>query len=280
MTHSLVSKLRIWLFEGIGSTRPLGLFRVGLVLLLWTRLGSEMALWQSESWTHLATGLAFFTLTPLAFVGWQTRRVMSLLSVIMVVIYFHLGWDLGYVPFTHHHVYLLVACTVLCSLGPCDRSFSLDSYLARKKKEAWKETGSLVANRLILLQLVAVYFWTAVDKTNLVFLSGTRLEQILWFHYHESLLAPLLLTPLLIKFLAVSVVIVEYLLPILLLISRLAPLAVLLGLLLHGSFFLLLPVQTFSMTMLLMYLMAFRPEEIHRTVSQLTSSTFEKLDQR
>lgn len=144
-----------------------------------------------------------------------------------------------------------------------DRSFSLDRWLSVRAGTAGPEQGALMANRLFQLQLAAVYFWTAVDKTNADFLSGARLDQILHFHYDGSFLAPVILwTPLVIGA-AVAVVIVEYFLAIGILLRRWLPAVFFFGFALHLTFYYLLPVSTFSLTMMAMYLFLLPPERVH-----------------
>lgn len=261
-----------WLLHCQGSTRPLGLFRIALVLLLWARFSQELAFWNAVDIEQVAAGLAFFALTPLALIGWQTRRVMTALAILMTLVYFHFGLVQGYAPFTHHHVYLLTICTILCAIGPCERSFSLDRYAALKRKKPAPESGSLLANRLLLLQLTAVYFWAAWDKTNAPFLSGTRLEQIMHFHYSQIEWAQLLLTPEFIVASSVAVVIAEYFLAGAILFRKLLPVALVVGLLLHGVFYVLLPVQTFSLTILSMYIFALPSRTVHETVYLLVQN--------
>jgi hypothetical protein len=122
-----------------------------------------------------------------------------------------------------------------------------------------RECGSLVTNRLLQLQLAAVYFWAAVDKTNADFLSGARLDQILHFHYDGSFLAPVILWTPLVVGAAVAVVIVEYFLAIGVLLRRWLPTVFFFGFALHLTFYYLLPVSTFSLTMMAMYLFLLPP---------------------
>lgn len=260
-----------WLLDAHGSTRPLGLFRILLVLLLWARLADELAVWNQETWAQAGLGVAFFLLTTMALIGWHTRRAMVLLAGVMVLVHFDPGLFAGHAPFQHHHVYLLMAATILCALGPCDRSFSLDRVLALRRGQARPEQGPLLVNRLLLLQLAAVYFWGAVDKTNAVFLSGVRLDQVLHFHYHESFLEPLVLWGPGVVAASVLVVVVEYFLAIAILLGRWPRVVLTLAVLLHGAFYILLPVQTFSLTMLAMYLFLVSPECVHRAVQQLVA---------
>lgn len=259
------------LLHSVGSTRPLGLFRILLIMLLWSRFASDMALWSAQSISDLVLGLSFFTLTGFVLVGWHTRRAIALLAAILALIYFHYGINRGHAPWVHHHVYLLLVCTLFCALGPCDRSFSVDRWLAMRAGAAQPESGSLLANRLLQIQLAAVYFWTAVDKTNADFLSGMRLDQILHFHYDGSFLAPVLLWTPLVVGAAVAVVVVEYFLAIGILFRRWLRAVFFLGFSLHILFYYLLPVSTFSLTMMAMYLLIVPAQRVHVVFDQLVA---------
>ena len=106
----------------------------------------------------------------------------------MVFIY---GHQLGVEPWTHHHTTFLAVITLLIALLPCGHSFSLDRWLAIHKAningQDWpEEVGNVWALRLVALQLSAVYFWGAVNKTRIAFLGGDRIEQPLLYLYFGS----------------------------------------------------------------------------------------------
>jgi uncharacterized membrane protein YphA (DoxX/SURF4 family) len=248
-----LAQVRRWLLDDVGSTRPLGLFRIAIVLLIWTRLALDFSHWNSRCLTDAAVGVLLLVVGAMGLIGYRTRFAMAALTLILAVIYFVFGWSEQRLPYQHHHIYLLLICTFLTALGPCERSFTVDAMLARRSGTGWHEEGSLTANRLVLVQLSAIYFWAAVDKTQWTFLSGLRLEQILYLHYYETSFRYLLYRPL-ITAASVGVVVVEYLLPVLILTGKCRHMAVVLALALHGSFYFWLPVQTFSATMLAMYI--------------------------
>lgn len=273
MILGLSGRIWRWLFHEQGSTRPLGLFRIALVLLLWTRFGPEMTLWMAGDSVQAVFGVAFFILTGFVLIGLYTRRAMALLAAVMALVYFHFGQHLGHIPWTHHHVYLLFISTLITALGPCDRSFSLDRLRRIRTGRAAPETGPLTANRLMILQLAAIYLWTAFDKTNVTFLFGTRLDQILHFHYQGTFAEPLLLWAPLVTAVAVLVVLVEYYLGIAILLGKWIASVMVLGVVLHASFYFLLPVQTFSATMVAMYVFLFRPQAVHVTIDTLIAGS-------
>ena len=51
----------------------LGLIRIGLALLLWTRFGSVMAPFYRPHPAHYALGAVFFVATTTMLVGWWSR---------------------------------------------------------------------------------------------------------------------------------------------------------------------------------------------------------------
>ena len=90
----------------------------------------------------------------------------------------------------HHHVYLLAVACLLLAMTDCGRSYSIDRLRAvnaagraQPMRDDPLEYGSLLGQRLIALQLSAMYFWTAIDKTDRAFLSGERLEQTFTWIY-------------------------------------------------------------------------------------------------
>lgn len=265
-------KIHSILLEQSGSTRPIAAFRILLMLLLWSRFAGDLTLWNAGGTSEVLLGLAFFTLTGASLIGWQTRRAMALLAAVMALMYFHFGIHLGRQPWTHHHVYLLVICTVLCAIGPSERSFSLDRWLAVRANRPTRELGSLTANHLIRLQLASVYFWTAIDKSNFDFLSSARLDQILHFHYNGTPMEVILLWPPLIFLLSVTVVIIEYFLAFAILIQRYTKPVFLIGFSLHLLFYYVLPVSTFSLTMMIMYIMLIPSQHFHPFFDQMLES--------
>lgn len=261
-----------WLLHGRGSTRPIAVFRILLVFLVWARLSEELTLWSAQSAAEAAVGFGLLLFGSMVLVGFRTRQAMTCLAVLLGVVYFYFGLFVDRYPYQHHHIYLLFICSALTACGPCDKSFSLDSSLARKEGREVDETGSLTASRLLVIQLASVYFWGAIDKSNVTFLSGLRLEQILYLHYYETVWADFLLHRPLIVFASNTVIVIEYVLPLLLLTGRCPRLTIAIAVVLHGAFYFLLPVQTFSATMLAMYIFAIPARWIDRFFGQLPAN--------
>lgn len=139
----------------------------------------------------------------------------------------------------------------------------------RESRPAPEETGPLAVQTLLILQLCAMYFWTAVDKTTPGFLSGDRLERIFEWTYAGTPLYPVLTAPWFTAPASVAVVVLEYVLPVMLLLRWRLPIAFAIGFALHAGFYVMLPVQTYSATALAFYLLVLRPEQVHDGLNQL-----------
>ncbi len=120
-------------------------------------LSPAVLLWLVGLWAVLA--LCFAT-------GFQTR--VSGLSLALVMGYVLLFDQQSY----SNHLYLLILATALLALGNSGATFSLD---ARRSDRHAPPRAATVPNWLVLLlrwQLSMVYFWGAVGKLTVPFLSG------------------------------------------------------------------------------------------------------------
>ena len=178
----LLQRFYNWALCYRDSTRSVGLIRIGLVLLIWSRWGGELILCRDIRLSAILLNSAFFLLTGLMCVGLWTR-ISSMGTAILLSILFimHPSWK-------HHHTFLLVMSTLFIALTPCGRSYSLDRWLALRR--ALKsgvppppEIGNLWGLRLIAIQLSMVYFWTACEKLYWGFLSGERMELLAYNYY-------------------------------------------------------------------------------------------------
>lgn len=258
-----------WRLTAEGSTRAAGLLRIALALIIWVRYAQEVALFSGWEWWTLPLAGVFFTLTTLMLLGVWTRVAVAATAVMLMFFYFGLGVGGIRSNWYGHHAYILMAATCLLALSPCGRSYSWDRFAAIQRGEAPPEVGPLWAQNLIVLQMVSLYFWTAYDKTGWHFLSGERLEAIfIWAHVNRPF-EVFQTIPFAAMAAAITVVIVEYFLAVALLIRGLHWIAVPTGLLLHGSFFVILPVNTYSITMMALYLMVIHPDAIHRFIDRM-----------
>jgi hypothetical protein len=252
-----------------GSTRPLALMRICLALIAWSRYALDLSLFQRLTLGYTVLGLAFFVSSTAMLFGIASRVATAATGVLLLLgTYVYLGLFRGVEPFTHHHCYLLSFAICLLALTPCGKSYSFDRWRAvvraeREGKPAPPERGLLWAQRLIALQIAALYFWSAYDKTNVAFLSGARLEMIAGALYFGSDFprSPLFHTSMV--FLAWATVVLEYLLAFGLFVPGLRGPLILAGFIFHAIIYVTLPVATFSVTMWVLYLSFLEPDEVH-----------------
>ncbi|MCB9759403.1 MAG: HTTM domain-containing protein [Alphaproteobacteria bacterium] len=264
-----------------GSTRSAALLRIGLVVLIWTRLAWPMrpaqALTDPE---RLAMGLLFFGSTSAMLVGFHTRIASALTAVSMLLIYYWFGFYRGEEPWTHHHVYILVIASVLVALTPSGGSYSLDRWREVRAAEAegrppTPERGWMWGLVLIRVQLSALYFWTAFDKTDLAFLSGERLEAVFMTIYLGSDPPAIPAFHALCVIMAVSTVLLEYALAFAPWFARWRTPVLLAGVVFHAIIYYSLPVATFTGTMWLLYLAWYPPDQVHDVLDRLQGATIQ-----
>ncbi len=258
-----------------GSTRACGLMRMALALCLWMRFSDWLLLFDGVAEGRALFCVLFYVATTMMFFGVQARIGTALSAFCALMLYGYYGHHQDYDKWTHHHVYILTVGTLLISLTPCDRSFSFDRWWrvkkARERGEAPPpERGNLFGQRLIVLQLSSLYLWTAFNKTDLGFLSGDRLEHILLWFYPVNYPEGVWLHPIMLL-VAVGTVLLEYALALGMPFKRFRKYLVIPGMLLHGLFYVLLPVSTFTLTMWTLYLAYFDPDDLHAFVDSLVS---------
>jgi Vitamin K-dependent gamma-carboxylase len=277
---NLVSAARVgwadvirWGAEAQGSTRPLGLMRIAIAVILFVRFGNEVSLYQGDTLAFLILGVLFFGLTSMMLVGFMAEVSCAGVALLLMLMHFYMGRLDDYPGWSSHHIYLLVVSTSLLALSPCGRSFSWDRYRAvakaRRARDIPPEYGPLWPQRLIALQLGALYFWAAVDKTNWPFLSGERLEQAFIWPFTGRTLEPLLSLGPMLCMLAITVVVVEYVLAFAIFVRRWQAFVLPIGIALHAAFYVLLPVNTYSATVLVLYLSLLDPDAVHRFLDRI-----------
>ena len=244
------------------STRSVGLIRIGLVLLIWSRWAGELVLCRDIRPGVILLNSAFFLLTGLMCVGLWTRVSSMGTAIITLAMFFtNKSWS-------HHHVFLLVMAILFIALTPCGRSYSLDRWLAlRRALKAGlpppPEIGNLWGLRLIAIQLSMVYFWTAYEKLYWGFLSGDRLELLLYDYYAGVDYASVPGFSALCFVAAVTTVTLEFLLSFGLYLPKFRKYLMPFGIVLHILFYVLLPIHTFTLTMILLYLAFIPAASVH-----------------
>jgi hypothetical protein len=263
-----------WALETEGSTRSAALIRIGLAAILWANWGRDLTLLHQSTPCGAALSLTFFGSTALMLIGFWTRPATLVAAAVAFTLYFA-SEALGFRPWFHHNSYLVSFATFLCALTPCDRSYSLDRWLAlrrarREDRPPPAERGNLWALRLIACQLSLMYFWSAYDKSSLGFLSGERMEFMsLWFYFgsnHTNWPG----FGLAMAAISIGSVALEYALAAGMLFPRTRGWLTLPGMLMHGFFYLLLPISTFTVTVWCLYLAYFDADAVHRVIDDLS----------
>ncbi len=174
----------------------------------------------------------------------------------------------------HHHAFLLVMAALFIALTPCGRSYSLDRWLALRR--ALKsglppppEIGNLWGLRLTAIQLSMVYFWTAYEKLYWGFLSGDRMELLAYNYYAGYDYASIPGFSAFCFVIAIATVILEFLLAFGLYIPKFHKYLMPAGIVLHVLFYILLPIRTFTLTMILLYLAFIPAASVHRFINNM-----------
>jgi hypothetical protein len=264
-----------WCLRTEGSTRAVALIRIFLVTVIWGRWAGEVLLYFDLTPQGLALSTSFFVATTLMLFGLFTRVATVWTAAVVLCMYHYFGIELGREPWTHHHTYLLAFSTFLCALTPCGGSYSVDRWLALRRAEKRgedppAEVGNLWGMRLIALQLAVIYLFTAANKTHWGFLSGDRMEHYLLYYYFGSEFTRSAFVHAMTMIGAMATVALEYALAFGLLFRRTRKWLVLPGLVLHGVFYVMLPVATYTATMWVLYLAYFEPDAVHRFIDRLS----------
>lgn len=250
------------------STRSVGLIRIGLVLLIWSEWAGKLILCRDVRPSGILLNSAFFLFTGLMCVGLWTR-VSSIGAAILVSIMFNIHQS-----FKHHHTFLLVMVVCFIALTPCGRSYSLDRWLALRRSLSSglpppPEIGNLWGLRLIAIQLSMVYFWTGYEKLYWGFLSGARIELLAYNYYAGYDYASIPGFSILCSVVAITTVTLEFLLAFGLYIPRFRKYLMPAGIVLHVLFYLLLPIRTFTLAMILLYLAFIPASSVHRFIDNM-----------
>ncbi len=269
-----MNRLADWAFRTVGSSRPVALMRIGLAFLLWSRWADEVAPHYAPNLLRPPLAAAFIIATVLMAVGLWTRLAVAATAAVTFAMYFYGALRPAQSSWAGHHSYLLAAVVLLCVFTPCERSFSVDRWLAvRRARRSGAalppESGNLFGQRLIAIQLSLVYFWGAVEKSHWGYLNGARMEQILmhvyfgskypeWPGFHEICVAA-----------GIGTVLLEYALAFGLFFPRPRRWLLPLGALFHVMLYFTVPVSTFSATVILLYLAYLDPDEVHRRIDEV-----------
>jgi len=276
--RALWDSLVDWALHTEGSSRSSALIRIGLVYVVWARWGGEVTPFRDLSTEGILLSVNFWAASTLMLLGVFTRLSTAWMATVALTMYYYFGYELGVAEWTHHHSYLLAFGVLLSALTPAGKSYSVDRWLAvRRARQQGRplpaERGNLFGLRLIAIQLSVVYFFSAFDKTTLVFLSGARLEHLMMWYYIGSDYAAISGYRMLIMLVAWATVALEYSLAFGMLFPQTRKWLVIPGSLLHAGFYVLLPIQTFSATVMVLYLAYLNADKVHAFIDQIQGHT-------
>ncbi len=276
---TLGQRLDDWFLRYYGSSRSSALIRIALALLVLYRFGP---FYPYSIPSHGLLWAAIFYLSVFAMLfGVFARQAAFFVGLLTLSMYYYMYVYKGLAIWNHHHTYLLSFATVLTAFTPCGKSYSVDRWLALRRAAssgapAPAEEGNLYGLRLLGIQMAALYFFAFWDKMFIAgrsglfdnFLNGTRLEQIALFYYWGSgfQLSPYMGT--IAAILAVSVCLLELVLP-LMLFERFQNWLTVPGIGLHVGFYVLLPLATYSLTCIVLYLAFFNANKVHALIDML-----------
>ena len=255
--------MEAWLLAE-GSTRPAGLLRIALALLVWACWGSLFAAYSVKEPWRLGAALCFWPSSTLMLLGWRSQWMALWCGATLMFVYHYGGLVIGNADgWLHHHQYLLASAVLLSSFTPCGGSFSIDRW-----RSGAPERGPRWGMSLIGFQLCCVYFWGAYDKVSWAWLSGARLEQIFRFFYFGSMPIPANASTAIAIATCLSIGL-EFALAFGLFVPKARRVLLPMGLLMHAVFYLVLSVSTFSLTCIVMYLAFLDPDDVHDAIDRL-----------
>lgn len=256
-----------------GSTRPLGLIRIGVITLLWTRYALPFAPFRQYGDPRLTVLLfAFYIVTVLAFLGLWTRWSTLAVAVVMTLLRMVFDAGTGTGPSVGIGPWQVA---VLLAFTPCGRSFSMDRWLeVRRAEERGEppppERAPLWTQTFLMLQISAIYVFAGLDKIDWDWLSGFRLEGIVLerFGYSELLQQAPMIHPVAVAVAWVTLV-VELGLGVGLWVPRWRRVLIPVGIALHLSFFFTLALWPLSARIILLYLAFADPDRVHDVIDRL-----------
>lgn len=252
-----------------GPVTVLALLRLGLIPLLWSRFGEAFQFFRNVTPYKPWLSLAFYLGTFCWFVGYRSKIAGWVTVASLGVGTWYLGTQHGHRDFLHHHAFLLLFFAACLAIGPAGQRLSVDQWLSARRGEPTPLEGPLAALWLWRLQVFAVYFYGALDKTQGAWFTGARMTQYGISFWTGSDWSDSALWDALMLVSGIGTVVVEYFIPVGLFFARTRLLAIVLGVLLHGSIYMTLPVFTFSMTMMLGYVAFFEPAGVQRCLERL-----------
>jgi hypothetical protein len=253
------------------SPIAVSLVRLGLPLIVWTEWGEGLLAMRDLRLHAILIAMLLFGSTLLLFVGYRSRA-MSLLTAVSIGVCIGQFGIIEKRDYVHHHTQLMMITALLLSSTACGNALSIDRWLAtRKQPNAPLLSGPVWGQRLLCVHVSTIYLWSVFEKFSWAFLSGARMEHYYLFFYGGSHV-PGGAASWIFPFAAWGTIVVEVFLAIGLWFRRTRLAAVAVGILFHLTLYYTLPVATFSIQMILLYVLFFDPAAVESVLDRLSGA--------
>jgi hypothetical protein len=255
-----------------GSSRSASLLRIGLAILVLDRFAPGMQLGKQSEPRALLLMLCYWTGVCALLIGYRSQLAAAISALTLGASVRYLGGVLHQDVFRgHHHVYLLLSALGCLAFTPCGRSYSLDRWRQLERDLPLPpERGPTWALRLMAVQLSAVYFWGAFDKTSAGWLSGAKLESQLLATVFDSDPPSFAGWHALLAVAAVFTALLEYALALGLWFRAGRRWLIPLGIAFHLLIYATMPVSIFSALACMLYIAYVDPDDVHAAIERLS----------
>jgi len=259
-----------------------GLLRIAIGLLVitcyagwtlwWRWLPGGRGVWDSplsEGIFGIAAGMLILSSGMSLTLGLYSRMsalICGLGQMIFIAVTTHI---FEHTLYAHHYTQLLVVSTPLLIFGEPGRSLSWDRVRALKKGKALDQRSPRFALLLFKILVTSIYFWSAVDKMRVGFLSGHDIQRIALWYYFDVDIPDAFWFVWGSVFLAFATIFIELFLAAGLWFKQSQKWAFVIGAALHIGFYLALEVFTFSFTMITLYIVFVAPKNVRPFLNKL-----------
>jgi hypothetical protein len=250
--------------------------RILVALMVWARFADQFTVKVQTTALDLAHALCFYLFSTSMLVGFWSRTSTLVLAGVLLF-GFH-GREIA-----SNNMHLLVLTVLVLALTPLGASYSVDRHLAlaraeRRQERVPSEVISLWSTSLLAVLLSSVYLSTFLNKTNVAFLSGERLQAILAGHYTGSDYLVGQAWSRSVQALSIAVWLLEGALVFGLLLPRLRAGLMLAGAFMHMTFYTLFRVYAFSTNMVLLYFAFVPPAQVAEVIDRLCGYSYPKAE--
>ena len=280
---SLKEKWNLFWFEN-GSTRALCLLRIAFGITLLMKLTNLYGLSRFPNYniqipkrvfktasSYYLTGFhlpvdGFDWLPVLSFNQWQGLE----LAILLLCFFFILGLGTRWVGpllalsylytflisqfLYHHHIFLFCIVLLVLAFSSCADHYSIDAWIRALSKRPLLPSQPVMPLRMIQCLVSFIYLMTALSKTEPSWLNGQFIDYLQIVGRINGNFAPFLIPYLPPALLGFFTVLAEYFLAFALWVPILRPWGFLVGIALHVGIDLLMPVSTYGVQMLALYL--------------------------